>query len=232
MTGKQFTLAFPQPLLPLDSLFADDVQGEASLRILRRWREWPKPYLGLTGQPRSGVTTLLRSWADDVGGKYLRPEDWQSLDAQDISVLLAQPLAIDDADLVKSPEALLTLMNLAGEQTTALLLGGHSATHLWHTHPPDLVSRLSAMTSIQLSNLADDEIFRKRLRQACLRRHIKIPNETLAFVEPRLERSYQAIEAFAHELDAGMSETGRPPTIPLARDILNRFLDASDCGEP
>ena len=230
MTGGQFKFAFPQPVLPLDSLFLDS-QGESALRVLRQWREWPKHSVGLTGATRSGVTTVLKSWGQDVGGTYLTPDAWQDLDAKEVSELLVGPLAIDDADLVRSPNSLLTLLNLADEQNSAILLGGHKPLAGWHSQPLDLVSRLAAMTTIQLPNLMDDESFRSRLRAACLRRFIRLPGETLSFVEPRLERSYQAIEAFANGLDEAMSDTGRPATVPLAREVLSEFAIDDETGE-
>ena len=230
MTGEQFRFAFPQPILPLDSLFIDEA-GETSLRILRRWREWPRAYVGLIGEPRSGVTTVLKSWAEDVGGKYLSPAEWQGLDPKALSDLLVQPLAIDDADQVVPSAALLTLLNLATEKRLAILLGGHSQPGRWYDSPPDLASRLASMTTVSLPNLTDDDSFRKRLQAACLKRFIKLPKETLSFVEPRLERSYQAIEAFANALDTAMTASGRPPTIPMAREILNQFTEFPESGE-
>ncbi|HBH91550.1 MAG TPA: DNA replication protein, partial [Hyphomonadaceae bacterium] len=44
-------------------------------------------------------------------------------------------------------------------------------------------------------------------------------------LEPRLDRSFQAIEAFAGRLDRAMTETKRPATIPLARDVLNELIE-------
>ncbi len=230
MSGGQFKFAFPQPVLPLESLFLDS-QGDSALRVLRRWREWPKLYIGLTGSTRSGVTTVLKSWARDVEGRYLAPDDWQTLDPKELSELLDRPLAIDDADQMRSPSALLTMINLAEDHNAAILLGGHEKPSVWHKTPPDLVSRLSAMTNIQLPNLTDDDSFRTRLRAACLRRFIRLPGETMSFVEPRLERSYQAIEAFANGLDEAMSETGRPATIPLAREVLSEFAIDDESGD-
>ena len=229
MPGEQFKFAFPQPTLPLDALFYDD-QGRAALRILRQWREWPKAIVGLSGPERSGVTTVLKSWAREVDGRYLRPEDWLDLDAKAISELLDKPLALDDVASVRSSSSVLTMINLAVEADTVLLLGDHGKPSSWHQSPPDLVSRLSAMTTVILPTL-DDESFTKRLRSACLRRYIRLPDETLNFIEPRLERSYQAIEAFVTALDAYMSETGRPPTIPLARDILDALTEATEPEE-
>lgn len=228
--GEQFKFAFPQPVLPLDSLFFGQ-DGDAALRILRQWKSWPKCSVGLIGPERSGVTTVLKSWAHDVQGKYLKPADWQSADAGALAKLLDTPLAIDDAEQIASPSSLLTLINLASDQGAALLLGGHRQPQDWASHPPDLASRLTAMTTIQLPNLTDDESFRKRLRAACLRRYVRIPDETLSFVEQRLERSYQAIEAFANELDHVMSETGRAPTIPTAREIVNKLSGFDDPEE-
>ncbi|MAI91566.1 hypothetical protein [Ponticaulis sp.] len=229
MTGKQFKFAFPTPILPLEALFPD-AQGKSALGILRRWKEWPKWYVGLTGPDRSGVSSVLRSWSDEVGGEYLTPQDWQKLDAKDLAELLQSPLALDDCHLVENSSNLLTVINLAVEAETTLLLGGHGSPQDWHASPPDLVSRLSAMTTIVLPGL-DDEMFLRRLRAACLRRYIKLPEETLAFLEPRLERSYQWIEAFATALDQAMTDTGRPPTIPLARDVLAALTEDLDTDE-
>ena len=226
MTGEQFKFAFPAPVPPLEALFPDE-QGQQSLSVLRRWQEWPKACVCVTGPTNSGVTSILRSWANEVGGTYMTPADWSHLDARTLSDMLDGPLAVDDCHLVETPSNLLTLMNLAEETSTRVLIGGHGQPAEWHASPPDLVSRLSAITTIALPAM-DDGAFIRRLRAACLRRFIRIPEETVSFLEPRLERSFQAIEAFADALDRAMTETKRPATIPLARDVLNELTEEWD----
>ena len=229
MPGEQFKLAFPSPILPLDALFSDD-QGQQSLSVLRRWQEWPKSTLCVTGPENSGVTSILKSWAKEVDGRYLVPTDWENLDPKALSDLLSQPLCLDDCHRVQASASLLTILNLAEESGVKILIGGHGQPSVWHVTPPDLVSRLAAMTTIMLPAM-DDEAFIRRLRAACLRRFIRIPEETLSFLEPRLDRSFQAIEAFADRLDRAMTETKRPATIPLARDVLNELIEEWETDE-
>ena len=229
MTGEQFRLVFPQPLPPLESLFFGP-EGDSALKVLRLWQDWPKPVVALTGPRRSGISTVLQSWAGEVGGRFLKADEWMSLDARGLADLVDQPLALDDVEQVVPSSALLTLMNLAAEQNTAMLIGGHGNPQFWHKAPPDLVSRLSAATSVTLPAL-DDGSFPKRLRAACLRRFIDLPEDTLAYVHPRLERSYEGIEAFANELDRTMEEKKRPASIPLARDVLASLTERPDYSE-
>ena len=224
--GEQFRLSFPQPVPPLESLLYG-ADGRASLKVLRQWRDWPKRYVALTGPGRSGVSTVLRSWAREVEGRYLAPEDWMDKGPQDLSDLLEAPLALDDVDTVQPSSALLTLINLATEKSASLVLGGHGSPQLWHQSPPDLVSRLSAVTTVHLPAL-DETNLARRLRAACLRRFIDLPDETLSFLTKRISPSFEAVETFAQLLDTMMSETQRPPTIPLARDVLATLEELND----
>ena len=221
MSGEQFHFVFPQPVPSLESLFFGD-DADTSIRILRSWRNWRKPILALTGPERSGVTTVLKSWVREVDGRYLVPAEWMLLDAGSLARLLSQPLALDDVDLVKPSSGLLTIINLSVEQNIPVLLGGHGNPQHWHREPPDLVSRLSAATQLVLPVL-DETTFKRRLRAACLRRFIDLPQETLKYVSSRLDQSYQAVETFADQLNTAMGSASKPASIPVARQVLNEM---------
>lgn len=226
MPGEQLHFTFPEPSPSLASLFFGQ-DGISNLQVLRQWKVWPKRFLALTGPERSGVSTVLRAWATEVEGEFLRPEDWLDENADVISKMLDRPVAIDDADKVRPSSALLTLLNLAVEQGQTVLLGGHGNPAEWHFAPPDLVSRLAAVTRLVLPPL-DDEGFDRRLRAACLRRFIDLPSETMKFVRPRLDRSYAAIEAFADQLNAVMGSENKPASVPVAREILEKMNAIDD----
>lgn len=226
MPGEQLHFTFPEPSPSLDSLFFGQ-NGVANLQVLRQWKVWPKRFLALTGPERSGVSTVLRAWAQEVEGEYLRSEDWQDENADAIAKMLSRPVAIDDADKIRTSSALLTLLNLAVEQGQTVLLGGHGSPSDWHQAPPDLLSRLSAVTRLVLPPL-DDEGFDRRLRAACLRRFIDLPAETMKFVRPRLDRSYAAIETFADQLNAVMGRENKRASVPVAREILEKMNSIDD----
>ncbi len=218
MSGEQFHFVFPEPAPSLDALFFTQ-EGASSIQVLRMWKDWPRPFLALTGPPQSGVSTVLKAWSREVDGKYLGPEDWMSLDADALPALLQQPLALDDVERVAPPSILLTLINLAMESRMAILLGGHNNPAKWHVTPQDLVSRLSSATQIVLPQL-DEASFDRRLRAACLRRFIDLPPETVKFARRRLEKSYAAIEAFAEALNRVMGSQNKPASVPVAREVL------------
>ena len=228
MSGEQFHFVFPEPDLPLEAFFFGD-EGAASVRVLRLWQDWPKQCLALTGPDRSGVTAVLKSWASETGARYLTPAEFMKSDAKEIADLLSTPVALDDVEHVTPSNSVLTFLNLAREQQQSVLLGGHGNPRRWHKTPPDLVSRLSAVTRLVMPVL-DDDSFDKRLRAACQRRYIDLPEETLKFLRLRLERSYAAIETFAERLDAIMGTQNRPASVPVARGIL-ASMNPTD-GEP
>lgn len=230
MAGEQFQFVFPEPTPSLEALFFGP-EGAASIQVLRQWQKWPKRFVALTGPDRSGVSSVLKAWAREVEGLYLRPDDWKGLDVDQLVELLEQPLALDDVEDVKSSNSLLTLLNLAVEQGGAVLLGGHGNPRKWHTNPPDLVSRLSAVTRLVLP-LLDDESFDRRLRSACLRRFIDLPPETLKYVRPRLERSYAAIEAFADRLNTVMGSENKSASVPVAKEILSSLNQTDEDQAP
>lgn len=219
MSGEQFHFVFPQPDPSLESLLLGR-EGASAIQVLRLWKAWPKPLMALTGPERSGVSTVLRAWVNEVDGRYLKPDAWTQLGPDQLSELLDRPLALDDVDKVVKSAKLLMFLNLAVENGIAVLIGGHGNPAAWHSKPPDLVSRLSAVTRLVLPDI-DDSSFEKRLRAACLRRFIDLPDETLNFVSSRLDRTYQAIEAFADGMNAVMGSEQKPASIPVARRVLN-----------
>jgi chromosomal replication initiation ATPase DnaA len=226
MTGEQFHFVFPQPVPPLEALFFGD-EAAASIRVLRSWQSWPRPVLALTGPERSGVTTVLQSWSREVKGVYLRPADWMEKNPAQMLDLLKQPVALDDVEQVQPSSALLTFLNLAAKHGNPVVIGGHGNPGDWHSEPPDLVSRLTAAMRLVLPRL-DDNSFSRRLRAACLRRFIDLPPETVKFVSSRLDQSYEAIEAFADQLNMVMGSGNKPASIPVARQILAALTQDSD----
>jgi chromosomal replication initiation ATPase DnaA len=63
-------------------------------------------------------------------------------------------------------------------------------------------------------------MMKHRLRAAGERYFLKMDEDTLNFLVPRLELSYEAAETVAGAISAAVTQTGRGPTIPLVRETL------------
>ena len=163
------------------------------VEALRAPASWPFRTAILRGPPRSG-TSLLGRWFEHAGlGETIDPAD-----------------AIDET-------ALFHRWNRAQEEGTALLLIPGSAP--WEIALPDLRSRLGAALALEIAP-PDDQMMRDLILSHAERRGLMLGEESLAYVIPRMTRSFAAAERFVATLDRLALERQSRPTRNLCRDAL------------
>ena len=219
-TGQpdQMTFAFPAGALRFDELVITP-SNQTAIGIVRQPGKWPMPVLCLTGPSRCGLTTILRAWCEETGGTFLTAAEGSKLRPADIDALAGGMVAVDDADTVKTNEKLLSLINRTGEEGGRLLLASTRSPSQWGVTSADLRSRLNSMPVAEI--LAPDEaMLTGRLRAAAARHFLKLEPEVMTYLSPRLDLTYEAIEAFAEKLSHGVTTTGRAPSVPLAKEVL------------
>lgn len=188
----------------------------AALAALRRWKQWPGGQLALVGDPFAGKTRLLRLWAADTGAAVVSGEALAAAGIDEISQLTVSALAIDDADAPGEGLGLLAALNLCRDRGAPVLLAGASDPAEWHSSPPDLRSRLAAMPVARIDG-PDDETLALRLREECARRHLILPDESVAYLAQRMERSWGAVGQVADQIER---TPGRAETLRAARAAL------------
>ncbi|MEO1405138.1 MAG: hypothetical protein AAFV54_01440, partial [Pseudomonadota bacterium] len=153
--------------------------------------------------------------------------DHTSLDSADtntISQLASSNGTIDLADAVTNEANLLAAINFATSEDKRLLLTARSHPASWGHKSADLRSRLSNMTAVEIGP-PDDEMVLKRLDAACRRRFIRLKPEDANYIMIRIEKSYVAIEDYVRRLDRAVAISGRPPSVHLARSVLEEGAD-------
>ena len=146
----------------------------------------------LVGPPRSGKSLLAGWFADSVSG-----------DALD-----------DAADYDET--AIFHAWNRAQETGVALLL---TARPGWRIALPDLASRLGGSLQIAMEE-PGDAMIADLLEAHAEQRRIVLGEGAVAYLTPRLERSFAAVEAVVEAIDRISLERQAPATISLARDAL------------
>lgn len=194
-----------QIALPLPPAGGDEpssiVIGNANLAVVEALREparWPFRTAILRGAPRSGKS-LLGRWFELAG--------------------LGE--TIDPADSIEET-ALFHRWNRAQEQGVPLLLipdGGAEGEGPWEIALPDLRSRLGAALPLEIG-APDDEMMRDLIVSHAERRGLVPGEEALAYVVPRMTRSFAAAERFVTALDRLALERQARPTRNLCRDAL------------
>jgi chromosomal replication initiation ATPase DnaA len=211
----QLTLEWPA--LPTATGRADFLVSDgnrAALEEIERWPDWPVRGLALYGPPGSGKTHLAHLWRARAGARLI---DGAAV-ARDTAADIAGPVAIDDAE--RAPEAaLLHLYNAAIERGFGVLIVAAPAPASWPMALPDLASRLRALPTVGIA-APDDALLAAVLVKHFADRQLRLEPEVIAFLLPRMERSFAAAARLAGELDRLALSRGGPITVPLARQVL------------
>lgn len=211
----QLTLEFP----PLDAdqrpLIEAGCYGPP-LAALRRWRSWPEGQLVLQGEEASGKTRLLRRWALEAGAALTTGEALAAASIDDISTLAFAALGVDDAEGGKNGLGLLAALNLCRQRGAPVLMTSRKPPADWYEVPGDLRSRLSSVPVAEIAG-PDDEALAARLREACILRHLVLPEESISYLVQRMERSWRAVEMVASQIER---TKGRGDTVRSARNVL------------
>ncbi len=196
----------------------DLIVSEANAAAVSRidaWPAWPGGALALVGPAGCGKTHLARIWAERSSATELpastRPDQ--------LDPLRGHPVLVEDADKVNG-DVLFHLINMAGEPGGALLLTARSRPTAWPSlAPPDLKSRLNALTVAEVE-APDDDILLGVLRKFFRERNIRPTDDVFAYLVRRMERSVPVALDLVERLDEASGAEHRPVSRALAREVL------------
>jgi DnaA regulatory inactivator Hda len=191
----------------------------AAVAWIDRWPQWPGPALTLWGPAGSGKTHLVEVWR--ARSQAIRIAA-RTLSSATVPHLLgtATDVAVDDAETADE-EALLHLYNVIAERQGHLLLASRDPPARWTIALADLRSRLLAAPAVAIE-APDDALLAAVLVKQFGDRQLRIGEDVIAYLVPRIERSFAAVQAIVAALDEAALADQRAVTVRLARDVLNR----------
>ena len=193
----------PQIALPLDWPVADrdedfliSESNRNAFEHLKRWSLWPVMATLVTGPRKSGRSLLGRLFVRKTGGRLFdNAEDHEE-------------------------EALFHAWNEAQLSRRPLLIVADSGPPDWQVALPDLRSRLSATPHVSIGG-PDDGLIGDLIVKLLGDRGIAVPPEVPAFVVPRIERSYVAVQQVVAALDRAALSHHRRITVAMAKRALS-----------
>ena len=213
---RQLVLDLPhRPALGREDFLVAPCNAGA-VRWIDNWPEWPGSALVLCGPAGCGKTHLAAVWRSRSGGL---PVDAASL--SDAAPETGAPhRLLEDASGIGNESVLLHLYNRTVECGGTLLLTAETPPSHWDIRLPDLASRLRAVPVAEIG-LPDDMLIGAVLVKLLADRQLRTAPDVIAYLIPRIERSFAGLRALVARLDsATLLSRRRTVTVPVARSVI------------
>lgn len=195
--------------------------NRAAVGWIERWPDWGAPLLVVHGPEGSGKTHLAHLWQARSGATLLNaPGAIEDLGAADPPAFLIDDAPENFIGDAESEEVLFHLYNHAAANGRTILVTADAPPASWNVVLPDLKSRLLAAPAAALQP-PDDTLMAVVLTKLFSDRQVAVSPEVVAYLLPRMERSFAAARDLAAKIDRAALAAKRPVTVPLAREVLD-----------
>lgn len=175
------------------------------------------PAVLLLGSKGTGKSHLARIWQKRHDALFI------DITTLRIAHLPRAAVVWEDADLTQwnaqTQETTFHLLNTVKEEHIALLVTASRPPSLWDVTLADLRSRLLALPVAQI-NTPDDALVAGLLVKHFKDRQLRVSEDVLTYIIPRIARDGAVIEQTVKRLDECSLAHNRAITIPLVKTVL------------
>lgn len=218
---RQFRIPLPDdPAYGVADFMVSDCNQGAFMAV-HRWPDWPQPVLLLFGPAASGKSHLAHIWAARSNGRILPAKDLNEPLVQELIARgeASESWVVEDVQQLGDEASLFHLLNAVREQGGYLMVTADRAANQLPLGLPDLRSRLLAVPAQGLE-APDETVLTAVIVKQFSDRQMRVPEEVIAYLLARMERSFKAARDWVHRIDeASLGQKGKV-SIPLVRQLL------------
>lgn len=181
--------------------------NRAAVDLIDRWPDWPSPVALLVGPAGAGKTHLAAIWRGLNDAYIIDPHH---IDAQALEMAASRPVLIDDIGAEPFDETgLFHLINTvrqyagsgeAGSRQASLLMTSQLLPSQWLVSLPDLISRLKAVTIVDILE-PDDYLLSTVIYKLFADRQVSVDPAVISYIVSRVERSLDSVIVLVDLLD-------------------------------
>ncbi len=198
----------------------------AAVGWIDRWPEWSAPVLVLQGPAASGKSHLAAVWQDIASAAVVNPEMLTTMQAEDLFAL-GDALVLDGLDPWLGDQdaetTLFHLYNMLKEEQKTMMITMRMAPSSADFVIPDLASRFRAAPSVSI-HAPDDMLLASVLIKLFSDRQLSVSNDVIAYLLPRMERSFASARDIVARADQKALSEKRRISVPLMRKVLADML--------
>ena len=188
--------------------------NQAAAGLVQSWPNWPAKTIALVGPASSGKSHLARAWAADVGAVIY------TADLTASELVPGTPVLAENLDAQqRTDDEIFHLLNWTKEISSNLLITSRQHPNHWPVSLPDLRSRLATVLVGEIMQ-PDDDLLMLLMAKLFSDRQLQVDMPVLAYVVPRIERSFAAVYAFVARVDAAALAGKRRISRALAKSCL------------
>lgn len=215
-----FDLAHKVSFAPEDFLV---VPGNSqAVAWFERWPQWPGSGLILSGPEGAGKSHLASIWQRRSQAHLLNPAEITGDPDLVAKIKPATSYLIENAEHIEGAQGermLLHFYNWVVEHRGSIVMIARISVSDWPLSLPDLTSRLKSLPQATIAP-PDDEMLRLVLVKLFSDRQLRVNEEVLNYILPRIERTPRAAAQLVDVLDRASLQIGRRITVPLVREAL------------
>lgn len=194
--------------------------NQEAVAWLDHWPDWGAPFVVIYGETGCGKTHLIEVFRQATGALALKLEN--GLDPYEF-MGEAKTAVLDDVESMigtaSGEQALFHLYNFAKENQLSILMTSRTAPAQWNIALPDLKSRMGAVPVVEISS-PDDTLMEAVLVKLFADRQLQVERGLIAYMLPRMERSFSAAQSLVDDIDREALAQKRRITVPLVKELL------------
>ena len=220
MTNKNqilFDFKFNKNYLEQDYYLSSS--NQEAYDLINCWPKWIKKTINLYGEKFSGKSHLASIFEKKTTCIKVFSEEFSNKTIQNFKT--KQALIIEDLNENFSDNLLYTLLNIIEQENKYLLITSLEPINKYNFKLPDLISRIRNCLIIGIKNPDDNLIFALLIKYLS-DRQINIDKKLIEYIIKRIDRSYEKIFLFIHEIDKLSLKRGKPINLTTIKEALEK----------